>query len=215
MNQKILWVILVIIIAVVMILLGYYFLREDNNSSTPTTNNSTTNEENNSNDNTMGNGDVLVVYFSASGNTEGVANIIAEELDGDLFEIEPLDPYTADDLDWTDDNARVTLEHEDESLRDVELVTTTPSNWDNYDTVFIGYPIWWGVAAWPVSSFVSENNFDGKTVIPFCTSASSSLGESGELLEDAAGSGTWQEGYRFSSSPREDDISGWLDSLNI
>lgn len=215
MNKKILWVILVIIIAVVMILLGYYFLREDNNSSTPTTNNSTTNEENNSNDNTMGNGDVLVVYFSASGNTEGVANIIAEELDGDLFEIEPLDPYTADDLDWTDDNARVTLEHEDESLRDVELVTTTPSNWDNYDTVFIGYPIWWGIAAWPVSSFVSENNFDEKTVIPFCTSASSSLGESGELLEDAVGSGTWQEGYRFSSSPSEDDISGWLDSLNI
>ena len=215
MNKKILWVILVIIIAVVMILLGYYFLREDNNSSTPTTNNSTTNEENNSNDNAMGNGDVLVAYFSASGNTEGVANIIAEELNGDLFEIEPLDPYTADDLDWTDDNSRVTLEHEDESLRDVELVTTTPSNWDNYDTVFIGYPIWWGIAAWPVSSFVSDNNFDGKTVIPFCTSASSSLGESGELLEDATGSGTWQEGYRFSSSPSEDDISGWLDSLNI
>ena len=124
-------------------------------------------------------GGVLVVYYSATGNTENVANYIAEATGGDLFEITPAEPYTSDDLNWTDDNSRVTLEHEDESLRDVELVAETVDNWDRYDTVFIGYPIWWGIAAWPVDGFVEANDFTGKTVIPFCTSSSSGIGESG------------------------------------
>ena len=93
-------------------------------------------------------GKVLVVYYSATGNTGEVAGYIADAMDGDLFEVEPAEPYTDEDLNWTDDNSRVTREHEDESLRNVELVSTTVEDWDSYDTVFIGYPIWWGIAAW-------------------------------------------------------------------
>ncbi len=160
-------------------------------------------------------GGTLVVYYSATGNTEAVASYIAEYTDGDLFELEPVEPYTDDDLNWTDDNSRVTREHEDESLRDVELVADTVENWDSYDTVFIGYPIWWGIAAWPVDTFVEANDFTGKTVIPFCTSSSSGLGESGELLSEMAGTGEWQEGMRFRSSASEEDVQEWLDSLDL
>ena len=87
-----------------------------------------------------GTGNVLVVYFSASGNTEAVANAIADATGGTLFELEPVEPYTEDDLNWTDDNSRVSVEHENEDQRNVELVSTTVENWDSYDTVFIGYP---------------------------------------------------------------------------
>ena len=160
-------------------------------------------------------GNVLVVYYSASGNTETAANYIAQATGGDIFEITPAEPYTSDDLNWTDENSRVSREHEDESLRDVELTTTEVENWDSYDTVFIGYPIWWGIAAWPVSSFVSANDFSGKTVIPFCTSSSSGLGQSGTLLEQAAGSGTWLEGMRFRSSVSESDVTAWIESLGL
>ena len=160
-------------------------------------------------------GGVLVVYYSATGNTENVANYIAEATGGDLFEITPAEPYTSDDLNWTDDNSRVTLEHEDESLRDVELVAETVDNWDSYDTVFIGYPIWWGIAAWPVDTFVEANDFTGKTVIPFCTSSSSGLGQSGELLAEMAGTGDWQEGQRFRSSASQEDVTEWVDSLGL
>ena len=157
----------------------------------------------------------LVVYYSATGNTEAAANYIADITGGDLFELEPVEPYTDDDLNWTDDNSRVTLEHEDESLRDVELVADTVDNWDSYDTVFIGYPIWWGIAAWPVDTFVEANDFTGKTVIPFCTSSSSGIGDSGNLLAEMAGTGDWQEGMRFSSRVAEEDVQEWLDSLGM
>ena len=158
---------------------------------------------------------VLVVYYSASGNTETAANYIAQATGGDIFEITPAEPYTSDDLNWTDDNSRVSREHEDESLRDVELTTTEVENWDSYDTVFIGYPIWWGIAAWPVDGFVEANDFSGKTVIPFCTSSSSGLGQSGELLAQLAGTGDWQEGQRFRSSASQEDVNEWVDSLGL
>ena len=162
-----------------------------------------------------GTGNVLVVYFSASGNTEAVANYIAEAAGGDLFEITPAEPYTDEDLNWTDENSRVTREHEDESLRDVALTATEVENWDSYDTVFIGYPIWWGIAAWPVDGFVEANDFTGKTVIPFCTSSSSSLGESGALLAELAGSGDWQDGERFRSGAAQSDIEAWVRELGL
>ena len=129
---------------------------------------------------------------------------------GDLFALEPTEPYTDDDLNWSDDNSRVSQEHENEDQRDVELVSTTPENWDSYDTVFIGYPIWWGIAAWPVDHFVEDNDFTGKTVIPFCTSASSGIGDSGELLADMAGTGDWQEGQRFRYSVSDEDVVAWV-----
>lgn len=158
---------------------------------------------------------VLVVYYSATGNTEQVAQYIADSTGGDLFEIQPVEPYTDDDLNWTDDNSRVSQEHADESLRDVELVADTVDNWDQYDTVFIGYPIWWGIAAWPVDGFVEANDFSGKTVIPFCTSSSSGLGQSGQLLADMAGTGDWQEGQRFRSSASQEDVQSWIEELGL
>lgn len=164
---------------------------------------------------TTGDGKTLVVYYSASGNTEAVANVIAEVTGGDLFELEPTTPYSDADLNWTDDNSRVTREHENEDERDVELVSATVENWDSYDTVFVGYPIWWGIAAWPVDGFIEANDFTGKTVIPFATSSSSGLGESGELLAEMAGTGNWQEGMRFRSGVSADDVTGWVEELEL
>lgn len=97
----------------------------------------------------------------------------------------------------------------------MELVTASADNWDGYDTVLIGYLIWWGIAAWPVNEFVETNDFTGKTVIPFCTSSSSGLGESGELLAEMAGTGDWQEGIRFRSSVSADDVRAWVDDLGL
>lgn len=165
--------------------------------------------------NQSGNEKTLVVYYSASGNTKDVAEKIAKITEADLFEIEPVEPYTDDDLDWTDDDSRVSREHDDESLRDVELVSTTVDNWDSYDTVYIGYPIWWGIATWPVDNFVKENDFTGKTVIPFCTVATSGIGDSGNLLEEMTGTGDWKEGERFHGGASESDISSWIDSLGL
>ena len=158
---------------------------------------------------------VLVAYFSGSGNTEAAAEMIAETLDADIFELVPADAYTEADLNWTVSGSRVNREHDNEALRNVELVTATVSNWEDYDTVLIGYPIWWGIAAWPVNEFVLSNDFTGKTVIPFCTSASSGLGQSGELLAEMAGGGNWLEGHRFSERPSQSDIQSWLNSLEI
>lgn len=157
----------------------------------------------------------LVVYYSASGNTERVAKDIAEAAGADLFEIVPTEVYTSDDLDWTNPDSRVSREHDDESLRDVPLTTTEVPDWDSYDTVFIGYPIWWGIAAWPVDTFVKNNDFTGKTVIPFATSSSSGMGQSGSLLADMAGTGEWQEGQRFSSGVSSDDVQSWVNGLGL
>lgn len=160
-------------------------------------------------------GKTLVVYYSASGNTERVAKDIAEAAGADLFEIVPTEVYTSDDLDWTNPDSRVSREHDDESLRDVPLTTIEVPDWDSYDTVFIGYPIWWGIAAWPVDTFVKNNDFTGKTVIPFATSSSSGMGQSGSLLADMAGTGEWQEGQRFSSGVSGDDVQSWVDGLGL
>ena len=160
-------------------------------------------------------GRTLVVYYSATGNTEAVANYIAQATGGDLFELESADPYTDEDLNWTDENSRVVYEHDNEDARDVDLVADTVDNWAEYDTVFIGYPIWWGIAAWPVDTFVEANDFTGKTVIPFCTSSSSDLGESGQLLAEMAGTGDWQEGMRFRSSASEADVQEWVNGLGL
>lgn len=156
----------------------------------------------------------LVVYYSATGSTERIANMIAAETGADVFVITPQEPYTDEDLDWTDDNSRVVYEHEHpEAQNEVALTEITPENWDNYDTIYIGYPIWWGIAAWPVNQFVTGNDFTGKAVIPFCTSASSGLGQSGELLAEAAGTGEWLEGARFSYGTEETEVQDWARSL--
>ena len=158
---------------------------------------------------------VLVVYFSATGTTQGVAQTIADTVGADLFEVVPSDPYTSDDLNWTNNDSRVSREHNDEGLRAVALESTDVDGWDDYDTVFIGYPIWWGIAAWPMSSFVAVNDFTGKNVVPFCTSLSSGIGQSGKLLAELADAGTWLDGQRFSHSSSEADIASWVNGLNL
>ena len=219
MTKKIIIGIIVILIIVAIGIGGYFLLnnRNEKNNSNNNANNSINNEEQNNTQDTntqAATGEILVVYFSAQGHTEEVANKIADNLDADVFEIVPVDEYTSEDLDWTDEDSRVTREHEDESLRNIELTTTNIPNWESYDTILIGYPIWWGIAAWPVNTFVSSNDFNGKTVIPFCTSSSSGIGSSGELLAEETNGGDWKEGHRFSSNPSDTEINEWTDSLN-
>lgn len=160
-------------------------------------------------------GKTLVVYFSATGSTEKVAQTIADHLDADTFALEPVTPYTSDDLNWRNEDSRVCQEHDDPARQTVELTATTPENWEDYDTVFVGYPIWWQNASWVVTTFVAANDFEGKTVIPFCTSASSSLGESDKNLAAATDGGNWLEGERFRSSVSADDVVEWVDSLEL
>ncbi|MGN0636106.1 MAG: flavodoxin [Acutalibacteraceae bacterium] len=172
-------------------------------------------EENGSSADTASLSKTLVVYYSATGNTKEAAAYIASATGGDLFELVPETPYSSADLNWTDENSRVVYEHEHPTERTVPLTAATVENFDAYDTVFIGYPIWWGIAAWPVNGFVQANDFTAKTVIPFCTSASSDLGNSAELLREAAGSGNWLAGRRFSSGVSEAEIAEWVQSLGF
>lgn len=161
----------------------------------------------------MNNNKTLVIYFSAQNHTRNVANKIAENLNADIFEIEPVESYSEDDLSWTDANSRVSREHSDESLQDVALKNINVPNWDAYDTVLIGYPIWWGVSAWPVDSFVKQVDFADKTVIPFCTSHSSGLSSSDTNLHSKNTTGNWQPGYRFYQDATDAEIKEWTDSL--
>lgn len=160
-------------------------------------------------------GKTLVVYYSATGYTKSVATYIAGATGGELFELEPVEEYSGADLDWTDKNSRVSREHDNPQERMMDLVASTVPDWESYETVFIGYPIWWGIAAWPVDRFIADNDFTGKTVIPFCTSSSSGLGESGELLKEAAGTGEWLTGERFRSGASEETVMEWVESLSL
>ena len=218
MNRKIVYGLFAVLIIAVVAVLGYSILsnnESDNVNNNNTTNNNSTTDENIIDDNIgSGTGKTLIVYYSATGNTRGVAKKLAENLNANRFEIVRSKAHTDDDLDWNDDNSRVSKEHDDESLRDIGLESTTVPNFDTYDTVLIGYPIWWGIAAWPVNSFVEANDFTGKTVIPFCTSSSSGIGNSADILEDLTKTGTWQEGIRFGTNPSDDDINDFIDSIS-
>ena len=168
-------------------------------------------------------GNVLVAYFSATGNTEGVATAIAERLGADVFAIEAAQPYTEADLNYSDDASRTSVERTDGTNPELAQVTpdswadyeqVTPDDWADYDTVFLGYPIWWGEAAWPLRTFVAGNDFTGKTVVPFCTSGSSGIGGSADGLEELAGSGDWHEGERFSAGAG-DEAADWAAGLGL
>ncbi|MEY8308654.1 flavodoxin [Erysipelotrichaceae bacterium 51-3] len=152
----------------------------------------------------------MVVVFSATGNTMEAANLISEQTGVPIFEVTPVQPYTDEDLNYNDPDSRVSKEHDDESLRTIALESTTPDNWNSVETVYLGYPIWWGIAGWPMSSFVQAVDFEGKTVYPFCTSVSSGVGESAVQLSEIANGGDWKEGVRFSPSPSSDEIQEWL-----
>ena len=200
MNKKVTIGIVVLVIIAILGIGGYVLLGNGNKIS-------------NSNDAKIKGEKTLVVYFSAQSHTKAVAEKVANNLNADIFEIVPSKEYTSEDLNWRDESSRVNDEHNDESLRNIELTNTKVDNWDSYDTVLIGYPIWWGIAAWSVDTFVKANDFAGKTVIPFCTSTSSDIGESGEELSKKANSGEWLSGHRFESNASDSDIKEWTDSL--
>ena len=157
--------------------------------------------------------DTLIIYFSCTGNTKAAAEEIQRQTGADMFEIVPEIPYTAEDLNYNDDDSRANQEQSDDSAR--PAISGSIDNFDSYEIVFVGYPIWWGEAAWPINDFIEANDFTGKTVVPFCTSASSGLGDSAELLAEMAGTGDWLEGQRFSSNVSEEDVQSWLEGLGL
>lgn len=162
-------------------------------------------------------GKTLVVYYSATGRTERVAKVIAKERQADIMKLVPNPDYTEADLDYNDKSSRVSHEHDDASLRDkIQLQKAVPDNWASYDTIFLGYPIWWAIAAWPVDAFVKANDFTGKNVVTFATAYSSPLGNSGKLLaEMAGGKGNWQDGTCFTGSLDDAKVQEWVRSLNL
>ena len=156
--------------------------------------------------------DTLVIVFSATGTTKRVAELIAGITDADLYEILAAEPYSDADLNWNDRNSRTTKEMNDPNAR--PEIGSEDISLAGYTTVYIGYPIWWGDAPRIMSTFVEAHDFDGITVIPFCTSASSGIGRSGKNLAAQAGSGTWLDGKRFSGSVTEAELKNWIDSMN-
>lgn len=158
----------------------------------------------------------LVVYYSATGTTERLAKLIAKETCADIFVIKPKQPYTSADLNYNNKNSRVVKEHEMGFDKvSVELETTKVPDFESYDTVFIGYPIWWREAAWVVDEFIKKNDFTGKNVIAFCTSISSGTGESRKRLEQLTKTGNWIAGERFPSSFNEEAVKAWLKKLGF
>ena len=155
--------------------------------------------------------DVLVVYFSATGTTKGVAEKIASVTGADLYEIKAAQEYTAEDLDWNDSDSRTTHEQNDPSVR--PEIGSDPVSLEGYSTIYIGFPIWWGEEPRIMDTFVESYDFDGKTMIPFCTSSSSGIGMSGKNLVSNAGSGKWLDGQRFSGSVSEDELQTWIEGL--
>ena len=210
MDKKVLSFILITVGLLAITAGGVLFFTGTKNESQKQTNKSTKTEEETSMDK---NTKSIIVYFSAQNHTRNVATKIAADINADIFEIEPIQTYTEDDLSWTDSESRVSREHNDASLQDVALKSVSVPNWDEYETVFIGYPIWWGGSAWPVDSFVKQVDFGNKTVIPFCTSHSSSLGTSDADLRAKATGGNWQPGHRFSQDATDAKIKDWIQGL--
>lgn len=156
--------------------------------------------------------ETLVVYFSATGTTKGVAERIASVTNADLYEIIPAEPYSSDDLDWHNSNSRTSIEMNDINVR--PEIASEPISLDSYSTVFIGYPIWWGEAPRIMSTFVESYDFSDKTVVPFCTSGGSGIGRSGDNLKDLANSGNWLSGERLDAGISENKIQDWINELN-
>lgn len=154
---------------------------------------------------------VLVAVFSATGTTKGVAEKIVAVMGADLYEIKPAQEYTSADLNWGNPNSRSSLEQNDPSVR--PEIEGEPLSLEGYDTIYIGYPIWWGEEPRVVDTFVESYDFDGITLIPFCTSGGSGVGRSDKNLAERAGSGNWLSGERFSSSVSESEIQSRIDKI--
>lgn len=156
--------------------------------------------------------EVLVVYFSATGTTKGVAETIAELTKADLYEILPKEEYSAADLNWNDRSSRSTIEQNDRNAR--PEISSDPLNLEGYKKIFIGYPIWWGEAPRIMDTFVESYDFAEITMIPFCTSSSSGIGRSGKILEENAESGKWLDGKCFGGNVSESELQDWVSQFD-
>ncbi|MDO5521511.1 MAG: flavodoxin [bacterium] len=156
----------------------------------------------------------LVAYFSATGVTEGVAKKLANVTEGDLFEIKPQTPYTSADLDWNNKDSRSSVEMSDPSSR--PAIATKVDNMDEYDTVFIGFPVWWYVAPTIINTFLESYDFAGKNIVLFATSGSSQLGDTMKVLMPCVdASAKWVSGKRFSSDVSAEELADWVKSLGL
>lgn len=158
---------------------------------------------------------VLVAYFSATNTTEGVAKDLADGLGADIYEIIPETPYTDTDLNYNDNNSRSTIEMNNPNARPAISSSNLLENMEQYNVVFLGYPIWWGEAPKIINTFVEAYDLSGKTIIPFCTSGSSGIGNSAKNLSTATNDVTWLDGKRFSSSTTSDELLEWANSLEL
>ena len=156
---------------------------------------------------------VLVVYFSATNTTEGVAEHIANGLNADIYEIVPEDPYTDADLNYNDNNSRTTIEMNDPNAR--PAISGSVENMEQYDIIFVGYPIWWGEAPRIVSTFMESYDFSGKTIVPCCTSGGSGIGSSASNLERLTSGAAWLDGRRLNGSDSQDTVMEWVNSLDL
>ena len=156
---------------------------------------------------------VLVAYFSATGTTKGVAEHIANGLNADIYEIVPEDPYTDADLNYNDNNSRTTIEMNDPNAR--PAISGSVENMEQYDIIFVGYPIWWGEAPRIVSTFMESYDFSGKTIVPFCTSGGSGIGSSASNLERLTSGATWLDGRRLNGSDSQDTVMEWVNGLGL
>ena len=155
----------------------------------------------------------LVAYFSATGNTEGIAEHLQVILDAGLYEIVPAEPYSDDDLNYNVSDCRANQEQNDPDAR--PAIDGSVENMDGYDVIFLGYPIWWGEAPKIISTFLESYDFSGKTIVPFCTSGSSSIGSSAEPLADLAADAAWLEGARFNPGASQEEVAAWVDGLEF
>lgn len=156
---------------------------------------------------------ILVAYFSATNTTEKIAEYIADESKGNLYEINPAVPYTSADLDYGDSTSRSSIEMNDPNAR--PAISGSVENMEQYEIVFLGYPIWWGQAPRIINTFLESYDFSGKTIIPFCTSGSSGIGSSATNLHSLAIGAQWLSSQRFGSSASRDDMITWVNGLNL
>lgn len=155
----------------------------------------------------------LVAYFSASGVTAKLAKTVASAVDGDLYEIQPQEPYSSADLDWTDANSRSSIEMKDKTFR--PAVAGKVDDMGQYDVVYIGFPIWWYVAPTIINTFLEQYDMSGKTVIPFATSGSSGMGNTNAELAPSCPGAVLKEGKRFSGNVGEKEIKKWVENLGV